>query len=239
MREMAEAYANLRFTNVQQQAYAYLREQIFSGQLAQGMRLKPDQISRTLGISRMPVRDAIRQLDAEGLVTIRPNRGATVTSLTPEDILELFEMRAVLEGLALRRALPNIAGYALDDLEALRQGMERVRDDPSEWLSRHHDFHDAICNLSKAPRLGGSVRNLRDALRPYLLMYFSAFSDSKTGYDHQPIMDVIKAGNADRADIEMQRHVMNHAHELVRFIIQKGAQLNRPAAEPNEGTTEA
>lgn len=89
--------------SAQQLAYIHLQDRIVSGALPGGTRLKPEPIAQQLGISRMPVREAIRQLNAEGYVTIMPNRGAVVTNRTPEDVIELFEMRAVLEG--SRRAL--------------------------------------------------------------------------------------------------------------------------------------
>ena len=95
---------NQTATSAQQQAYLFLRDQIQVGRLAGGSRIKPEDIATELGISRMPVREAIRQLDTEGLLTIRPNRGAIVTVFSADRLSELFEMRAVLEGLCARRA---------------------------------------------------------------------------------------------------------------------------------------
>ncbi len=92
----------------QEEAYFYLRESILSGSLPGGTRLDISQIATHLGMSRMPVREALRQIASEGLVVIRPNRGVVVTQLTPEDVLEIFEMRAVLEGLAAHLARPRL-----------------------------------------------------------------------------------------------------------------------------------
>src|SRR5277367_3122292 len=105
--------------SAQQQAYLYLREQIQAGRLKGGMRVKPEDIASEIGTSRMPVREAIRQLDTEGLLTIRPNRGAIVTILSPENLSELFEMRAVLEGLCARRAAATFDEDAADELTLL------------------------------------------------------------------------------------------------------------------------
>jgi biotin operon repressor len=90
--------------SAQQQAYVFLLEQIQSGRLAGGQRIRLEDVAAELGISRMPIRKAIRQLDTEGLLTIRPNRGAVVTMFSPDHLTELFEMRAVLEGLCARSA---------------------------------------------------------------------------------------------------------------------------------------
>src|SRR5262245_43964800 len=95
----------------------YLQDQIVSGALPGGSRLHLESISQKLGISRMPVREAIRQLDAEGYMTIRPNRDAVVTSRTPEQVVELFEIRAALEGVAVRLAAPYVTEDAIEDLK--------------------------------------------------------------------------------------------------------------------------
>src|SRR5579871_541757 len=97
-----------RFTTAEEFAHERLRELILTGELAGGTRLQQAELAARLGISRMPVRQAILRLESEGLVIQRPNRGAFVTLLGPEGILELFEMRSVLEGLALRLAVPQM-----------------------------------------------------------------------------------------------------------------------------------
>src|SRR5216684_2844518 len=102
----------------QQQAGNYVREQILTGRFPVGMRLKSEEIARTLGFSRMPVRDALQQLHSEGLVSIRPNRGAIVTTLTGDEIRELFEIRAVLEGLAAYHCCANITAEKMVRFEA-------------------------------------------------------------------------------------------------------------------------
>jgi DNA-binding GntR family transcriptional regulator len=103
----ADGRLNAALLTAQQVAYIHLQDRIVSGALVTGSRINSDMVAAELGISRMPVREAIRQLDAEGYVTIRPNRGAIVTTRSREQIVELFEIRAVLEGMALRFAARN------------------------------------------------------------------------------------------------------------------------------------
>src|ERR1700722_2527846 len=105
------------FATAEQQAYVYIQDQIVSGALAGGIRLRPEEISQALGISRMPVREAIRQLAAEGYVTLRANRGPLVTSRTPDQVVELFEIRSALEGLALGLAAPLITPGNIEELK--------------------------------------------------------------------------------------------------------------------------
>src|SRR5918997_1777944 len=121
----------------QQQAYIHIQDQIVSGALHGGTRLKPELIAQMLGVSRMPVREAIRQLDAEGYVTIRPNRGAIVKRRSPEDVIELFEVRAVLEGLAVRLGCTRVTPDILEDLEMQNERLRRLSMNSGAWLERH------------------------------------------------------------------------------------------------------
>src|ERR1700691_2436179 len=149
-----------RLINAQQYAYAYLRGKIFSGDLVGGMKLNPMEIAASLGISRMPVREALRQLDAEGFVVIRPNRGAVVTQLTIPEIEDLFEMRAVLESLAVRYAMPNLTPDAIEELDLLRGRMDRVRGESQKWLRLHAEFHEFISDLAQRARLASEISRL-------------------------------------------------------------------------------
>src|SRR5262249_40341816 len=106
-------------TSAPQLAANYLRKEILAGRFPAGMRLKTEEVAETLGISRMPVRDALRQLHSEGLVVVRPNRGALVTRLTAKEVLEAFEIRAVLEGLAARCSCEGLTPHVLRQIEAV------------------------------------------------------------------------------------------------------------------------
>lgn len=207
------------FATAYQQAYNYLKDCIGEGQLAGGMRVKPEEIAARLGLSRMPVREAIRQLDSEGLLTIRPNRGAIVTVLTPEEVLELFEMRAALEGMAIRRAISAFDEDAFDELNLLLNRMNRAQNNINLWIERHSEFHDFICQRSSRQRLVTEVQRLRTAVGPYLRM---GLLQSPNAYaaaaEHQELIDVIRVGDPDRAETVMRQHILNTAHELIPLL---------------------
>ena len=143
---------DLTLVTAQQEAYHYLRDRILSGELPGNTRVNPAEIAELLGISRMPVREALRQLHSEGLVTMRPNRAAFVSSLTAREVEELFEIRAALEVLAVRTAILAMMPDSMAELVALKDRMDRARNDPAEWLKRHDDFHQAICALGNRTR---------------------------------------------------------------------------------------
>ncbi len=205
--------------SAQQLAYIHLQDLIVSGALPGGSRLKPETLAQQLGISRMPVREAIRQLNAEGYVTILPNRGAVVTTRTPEDVFELFEMRAVLEGLAARIAAENDVADQLDDLQLFLVGLRRLRHDQVAWVERHDEFHDLLCQLSGRMRLCSEARRLRFAVRPYLRLYtrFNAEPELK-GHEHERIIEEIRSRNGKRAEAVTRAHVMANAHSIAETL---------------------
>ncbi len=220
----------------QQLACQYLRTRILSGHYAGGIRINPARIAQELGISRMPVREALRQLDAEGLVTIRPNRGAIVTVLTAADVRELFEIRAALEGMAGRLALANLSEEVLDDLEYRRNRMDRVRDDTREWLLRHDHFHDFLCRQARRPRLAAEIVKLRAAVQPYLTMYISRHrSPEMHGYEHETIIDAARSGNSDRMEHCLRDHIMGAARGVIEFLEEIERQPESRPTSPEHG----
>ncbi|MBL0421903.1 GntR family transcriptional regulator [Ramlibacter sp. AW1] len=217
------------------QAYGHIRNKILSGEFAGGERINPADIGDELGISRMPAREALRQLDAEGLVTIRPNRGAVVTELTPAEVSELFEMRAVLEALAARLALPHLTADDLVELETLRQRMDRARGDVKLWIQRHNEFHDFIVAHASRPRLAGDIRRMRDALQPHLLLYIDVYKATEmSGFEHETMMDAIRSKNAQLLELCVRDHVMSAGDGVIAFLEQRQA-----AAAPRRGRARA
>jgi len=205
------------------EAYTYLRQQIREGRLESGARVKAEDIAAELGLSRMPVREAIRQLDSEGLLTIRPNRGAVVTRLSPDELLELFEMRSALEGLAIRRAVRAFDEEALEELELRLSRLQRAQSDIDQWILKHNDFHDYICARSGGQRLFVEVQRLRTAVEPFLRMGLISASAAASTSVHRQLIEVIRTGDPDAAERVMRAHVLDTAHELLR--------LTQPAGE--------
>jgi DNA-binding GntR family transcriptional regulator len=179
----------------------------------------------------MPVREAIRRLDSEGFVVSRPNRGAVVTALGPEAMLELFEMRSVLEGLAVALALPAITEEVLHDLQGQVRRMRVAESEPVTWLELHDAFHDAICRLAGRPRLASLVRNLRQSAVPYLRLYLSAYREAEMpGFEHGTLLGAIERGDPQIAEAAMREHVMSAATGVVEFL--RKSEVHGPAEGP-------
>lgn len=197
------------------EAYTYLRERIRNGQLKSGERVKAEDIAAQLGISRMPVREAMRQLDSEGLLTIRANRGAVVTVLDPGDILELFEMRSVLEGLAVRRAIDRFDADAFATLDMLLARLGNAQHDADLWISRHNEFHDFICAQAGARRLFTEVQRLRTAVEPYLRLVLRTPLSGGAVAEHRALIEVIRGGDPEAAEAAFRRHILETAYDLI------------------------
>jgi len=191
-------------------AYHHLSEEIRSGRLEGGTHVVAESIAQALGISRMPVREAIRQLATEGFMTIRSNRGAVVTSLGREEIAELYEMRAVLEGFAMRLAVARIDEQGLGEAEIALQRLDRSRHDVDWFVSAHDQFHDALLRYCPRPRLVSEIKRIRSATEPYLriTLRMSPTATSNTTREHREVLDQVSGGDPDVAEAGMRAHIL-------------------------------
>lgn len=211
--------ANESPASAEGEAYSFLLNKIRRGELKPGMRLKAEEIASEIGMSRMPVREAFRRLDAEGLLTLRPNRGAVVAGFSAEQLMELFEIRSVLEGLAMRHAAVNITGSDVEELRDLLLRMDRGKNDCDQWLIRHREFHAAISRLSGRRRLVREIEKLQVLLESQMRLWFVHVEKPiKVLQEHQSLIDALISGNSDNAEAVMRDHVLNTAPAIIRFL---------------------
>jgi DNA-binding GntR family transcriptional regulator len=212
-------------------AYNYLIDEIRSGRLRGGTHVVADKVARTLGISRMPVREAIRQLSTEGFMSIRSNRGAVVTSLGREEIVELYEMRAVLEAFAMRLVTARIDSQGLEEAEIALQRLDRARTDPDWFISAHDQFHDAFLAYCPRPRLVDEIRRIRHATEPYLRMTLRVSSTAlgNTTREHADVIEQVRSRDPDVAEAGMREHILRIDVEELSLAREDEAAASRPA----------
>ena len=190
-----------------------LRERILSGGVPPGERLVEGKLSEELGVSRMPVREALRQLAAEGLVTIEPRRGASVTSFTPQQMRELVEVRATLEGLNAKLAAQRHDARQIAEMERILEEGTRVSKDGADdavMLMMNQRFHDALGSIAANSILQDIMRSLRD--RTALLFASINSSRGPQNWDeHAAILRAVINGDAELASLLAMRHVYNAA----------------------------
>ncbi|WP_440983659.1 GntR family transcriptional regulator [Shinella sumterensis] len=206
-------------STAEEEAYLYLQRGLRLCRYKPGDRLIPEEIATEIGMSRMPVREAFRRLAAEGLVTLRPNRGCIVTGLTLDEIYETFEIRSVLEGLAVRLAVPKMDADAFLDLERLLDRMERAgQTGSSDWVVRHQEFHALIYTLSDRPNLIRKINALHVVIEPYMRFWFDYVDKPLSAREeHERLIRALATGDALHADQIMQEHILGTAPLLAEF----------------------
>lgn len=157
------------FKTVEDMTQAYIREAITQGIFRPGQRLNLDSIAESLGVSRMPVRASLRQLENEGLVQINHYRGATVSVLSPAEIAEIYELRMLLESYLLRLAIESLDDEFLDRLETIVAELENA-ESLNDRLERRYQMYEELYRRADRPRALAQVNNLRGAVGRYLLL---------------------------------------------------------------------
>ncbi|CAD6550435.1 GntR family transcriptional regulator [Paraburkholderia sabiae] len=192
----------------EEEAYAYVLYRIRMGTYRAGDRLIPEEIAAEIDTSRMPVREAFRRLASEGLVVIRPNRGAIVRGLDADEMEEVFCMRGALEGLAAKMALPRITPTHVGELARLLEVMESHEQDAHQWVSAHRNFHEYLCQLSGRKRLVAQIAGLHTVVEPHMRLWLQLADKPMTSRDdHTTIIDAISSGDPVAVETAVREHI--------------------------------
>ena len=186
-----------------------VRQAILSGVLGPGARLRQEELADIFGTSRIPVREALRALEYEGLVTSVPHRGFTVTALDADDVEEVYDLRILLESEAVRLALPLLTDEDLDDLERLFRVMQDA-DSPDDQLAAREQFYLRLYSVTGRPRLVGLIVRLRAEVARVLRWATIQHSSSI----HEHFFEAVRVGDADRA----VAHLAGHYHRVAVLI---------------------
>jgi len=200
-----------------------LRDAIRRGVLEQGERLMEVQLAEELGISRTPVREAIRKLEQEGYVIMLPRRGTYVSSLSVHDVKEIFEIRSALESLAISLATMRIEPEELEKLRALLVEIEGhiKREDIDKIVATDIEFHGLLYQVSRNERLVTIISNLKEQLARFRTLSMSYPGRlQKTLEEHRAMVEAIAAGDLDAARDAAERH-MEQAEETLLKAMRK------------------
>jgi len=189
----------------------YLREAIIRGKLAAGEQLREVSLAKSLGVSRGPIREAMRQLEREGLIIIPRNGRTVVARLTKEDFDEVYSLRIGLERVAVQYAIRNASESDLDDMQQVVNTMtQQVKAGISEKEAADLDlqFHDGLYQISAHKRLQACWADLRPQIYIFLLSRNVADPDFRTQMiGHQDIVDTIRARDEERAVSYIEQHI--------------------------------
>jgi len=197
-----------------------IRLAILRGQLAPGQVLRQEELAKQFGLSRAPVREALRQLETEGLVVSYPNRGTVVAELSPEDIEEVFLIRITLETTALRLSVPNMTD---SDFRKAVAVLDQTDNDPNPAQSAELNwaFHESLYAPAGLPRLLNIIRMLHNHALRYHLVGFIALDfkrDSQSG--HRKILEACRRRDQDCAVAALTQHLSESGKSIVAYVRQ-------------------
>ena len=194
-----------------------LREAILRGELKPGERLMEIQLANKLGVSRTPIREAIRKLELEGLVLMIPRKGAEVAQITEKSLRDVLEVRRALENLAVQLACLRMSPQTLADLKAAAKAFEEILggEDVTAVAEADVAFHDVIYMATDNQRLISLLNNLREQMYRYRVEYLKKKECHKQLlWEHQEIIRAIEAGEIDVATKITEQHIDNQVEAV-------------------------
>ncbi|MCC3870075.1 GntR family transcriptional regulator [Terrisporobacter mayombei] len=196
-----------------------LRTAILEGNLKAGQRLMEVQLAEQLGVSRTPIREAIRKLELEGLVVMLPRKGAYVANMSFKDLIDVLEIRASLEGLAASLASERLRDEDIVELERVAKEFEKsVREtDIDNVLKKDVEFHEKIFLMANNKKLYHLITSLWEQVHRFRVTYVSNYEASLSLVDeHNRILEAIKAGNSELA----QKYATEHIELAEQFFME-------------------
>ncbi|MGE5204614.1 MAG: GntR family transcriptional regulator [Chlamydiota bacterium] len=201
-----------------------LREQIIRGEIPEGSQLRQDAIANQYQVSRIPVREALRQLDAEGLITIVPNRGAVVPALSPDDVEELFTIRALLEPEVLKLSVPALTE---DDFQRadtiLRKYMKELGREQhvSAWGRLNWDFHSILYSRAGRPHMMNIIRNVNANGERYTrLQLYLTHGMKRANREHHEMLELCRKRDVTGACELLRQHIL-YAGQSLKQVLQE------------------
>jgi DNA-binding GntR family transcriptional regulator len=213
----------------QELVFEFLRDAILSGRLRGGSHLVQDKIATELNVSRVPVREALLQLETEGLVRMEAHRGASVVWLSPEEIEEIYDIREILVTAAVRRVVPKLTRAQLDHLEQIADRQERATNMAAR-TRLNHAFYAALFEPLNRPRLRAMMDKLEREVERYLIPL------DRPHLGHRELVAACRRRDADEVAELLQRHLSHVRDRAVARVRELVAQGSPGLAQPEPTT---
>jgi DNA-binding GntR family transcriptional regulator len=201
-----------------------LRDGILTGRYAPGTRLVQEDLAGAFGISRIPLREALRRLEGEGLVVISPNRGAIVRPLSPKDVVDLYDLRLALESLAIRRAAERFADLRESTKERYAEATRAIATRSMPAIFRlDRDFHADLAAASDNPHLVAALGAQWSQIMRVMHAYFEAANYPVAVWDdHQAIADAVALGEGELAVARLTTHLSESRDAILAHLRANG-----------------
>ena len=195
-----------------------LRQAILHGIFQEGQSLRQDEIATKFGVSRIPVREALRQLEAEGLVKFYQNRGATVTALSLADVQEIFEIRVALETTAIQLAIPNLTKSDWQRADAILEATAQATD-VTRWAELNWEFHAVLYMAANRPRLLMMINALHTNIDRYVRRAMAKMDYLEHSQkEHSQLLDACRRRDTQAAVELLQQHIHVAGEQLVAYL---------------------
>ena len=211
----------MEFLPLRDVVFNTLRQEILMGKLKPGEKLREIQLADKMGVSRTPVREAIRMLELEGLVKMVPRRGAEVANITEKDLQDAFEVRNALEKLAIELACERMTGEQIQRLKENSKKFKEAADqnDAEKLAGIDEEFHDIIFEATNNPRLIQLLNNLRQQFYRYRLECLKDKNAHESLLQqHMTLIDNIENKNVEAATINITAHITNQVNVVSKRI---------------------
>ena len=198
-----------------------IRREIILGQMPPGTKLRLGDLAKKFNVSTQPIREALSELEAEGLVQVMPRRGSIVTALTSDEVVDIYETRATLEAMATRLAVPLLTDKTLDTLDQIANDMDTHFGDVAKLVELNTQFHRHLCLASERPHLCDIIFSLRNRTSHYVhaFIHMVEQEESRQGRDeHHEILALCRAGDAEGAAGKIHEHVISAGIGIKSYV---------------------
>jgi DNA-binding GntR family transcriptional regulator len=200
-----------------------LRTAILDGELAPGERLRAEALAGRFGTSRTPVREALLMLEREGLVEVHPNRGAIVRSFDADDLLDLYEVRALIEPHAAARAATRIGDAPLARLDELCEAAESAKATVADQIVFNEEFHRVIVEAAESPRLAAAMRAVAGIPREFRTLFWASDQQrAQSLFCHRELVSAFAARQDGLAEAVMRMHILGARDFLWQAVRDRG-----------------
>jgi DNA-binding GntR family transcriptional regulator len=203
-----------------------IRERILNGDLPEGLTIRQEALAEEYDVSRMPVREALKRLDAEGLVQLTNNQGATVTMHSLDEIGEIFDLRILIEVDLFRRAIPVMTVTHLARCEKILAAMEISydADDVAKWGALNYEYHSALYASANRGLTNDVLQRINLQSDRYVRMHLSVMRQRDPARkDHRDLLELARKGKTDEACVLLSRHIAQTKQNLLELMSAKRA----------------
>ncbi|GAA0820475.1 GntR family transcriptional regulator [Colwellia asteriadis] len=202
-----------------------LREKILSGEIKAGEPLRQAALAQELNVSRIPIREALLQLEGEGLVTFEAHKGATATQLNSNHVAELFDLRVMLECDLLAASLPLLTHEKLEEATEILAALDNAlgkENATNTWSELNAKYHNCLYSAANKPQTQELVNTLNKNADRYIRMHLLwAGGISKAGPEHAQILTACKVGDVEQAVAILKHHILSSKEAIKSFLIQR------------------